>query len=148
MSKKFKKAVEAKDIEEVEVDVTAEAAEEALPDETAVPTVAVEDLEDRGLLEQIYWLLKDIEAKLAAAPIAEAKAGKAGREKAKRTPNQKKEYKAALLAKGPYTKEELGAMKRGDLVMYAGALELGKEKTFGKPTDVLIANILAGQKKS
>ena len=39
----------------VEVDVTAEAAEEALPDETAVPTVAVEDLEDRGLLEQIYW---------------------------------------------------------------------------------------------
>ena len=148
MSKKFKKAEEAKNIEEVEVDVKAEVIEEALPDETAVPTVAVEDLEDRGLLEQIYFLLKDIEAKLATAPIAEAKVGKAGREKAKLTPSQKKAYKAALLAKGPYTKEELAGMKRGDLVMYAGALKLGKEKTFGKPTDVLIANILAGQKKS
>ena len=148
MSKKFKKVEEAKNIEEVDVDVKAEevTAVEEVPDETAAPAVTVDDLSDRGLLEQIYWLLKDLEVKIATAPIAEAKAGKAGKGKSKRTPNQKKEYKAELLAKGPYTKEELSGMKRGDLVMYAGALELGKAKSFGLPTGDLIANILAGQK--
>ena len=82
MSKKFKKVEEAKNIEEVDVDVKAEevTAVEKVPDETAAPAVTVDDLSDRGLLEQIYWLLKDLEVKIATAPIAEAKAGKAGKE--------------------------------------------------------------------
>lgn len=154
MSKKFKKVnSEVKNIEEVEEfevevetkneEVTVQTEEEA---PLEVPSIAIEDMKDREVLEQMYWILKDIEAKLAKTPITEVTKSKAGRVGARKTPNQKKEYKAELLAKGPYTKEQLVAMKRSDLAMYAGALELGKAKSFGLPTDVLIANILVGQK--
>jgi hypothetical protein len=158
MSKKFKKVesevksieevassnenenISTKVTEEVEVEVASNTKNENIPTEVNMeaeekgelideqPSISIEDMKDREILEQIYWLLKDIEVKLAATPVIEAKTNKVGRVGTRKTPNQKKEYKTELLAKGPYTKEQLIAMKRSDLAMYAGALELGKAK--------------------
>lgn len=161
MGKTFKKnnkketpeAVEPTDITDIEevqtkVDETVyEEVKETKVESVPETTISIDAMTDRALLEYIYWTLKDIEAAIQKAPVASAgPVSKVGRASSRRTVVQKKERKAELLAAGPYTKEKLTGMVRSDLTMYASAMKLGKDKTFGIATSALIENILAGQK--
>ena len=131
--------------EEIGEEITTLPAEEVVSEE--VIEVGIEELTDRELLEEILLginALAKMKVSVTTLPKVEGPTQKASKAL---SPEQKRVKKADLLEKGPYSEAALVTMPFRDRKMYASALLLPKDQTFGKSTEVLIANILAAQKR-